>query len=128
MSFGRSLAVFGFVFGLHACGGSGTSSQTAPTSHGQEVTVTVTGQLASQGWACYPLDDSYSGPITLSLSPENPIELSTGGCDSPLTTPIAHDDHGYIKNVTVGFGAKRVRMFNPLPGFPNYQLTIISVF
>jgi hypothetical protein len=118
------LAAFGAL--LDACGGGG-SSQTAPTSHDQEITVTVSGVLASQDWACYQLNDGYAGPITLSLSPENPIELSAGTCDSPLTTPIAHDDHGYIKNAMVSAGAKRVRMFNPVSGFPQYQLTIITL-
>ena len=55
------------------------------------------------------------------MSPENPIELSMGLCDSPLTTPIAHDDHGYIRKVTVAAGAKRVRMFNPLQAFPDFR-------
>ncbi len=119
-SLSSSLSAVLGIFTIVSCGGNGTP--TAPSPHSYQVTGTTTGLLASQDWVCLPLSD-LAGQFTGSVAPEVPIEFDAGACDSPLTPPLAHGDHGYL-TATLPAGPKRVRIYNPSTGFPAFQLTL----
>ena len=108
------------VLTLVSCGG--TDTPTAPSPRKEELTATITGTLASQDWVCFPVSD-LAGQFTASVAPEVPIEFSTGDCNSPVTPPLAHGDHGYV-TATLPEGTKRVRLYNPSTGFPSFQLSL----
>lgn len=66
-----------------------------------------------------------AGPVTASIAPEIPIELSTGTCDDPASQVIAHGDNGSLV-ATVPAGNIRFRFYNAGPGFPQYNLHVIA--